>query len=227
MCLNTKRLLALVLALGLVALTQPGANDVALAQEAGTYMVKVTNLTGGQSFTPILAATHGGGASIFLAGTPASPELATLAEEGNFMPLKMALEGMSSVMAVQNSMGLTTPAVTADIMIMGGGDYDRLSLVSMLIPTNDTFFGVDTTLPAYGEVKVVYAYAYDAGTEMNDESCASIPGPHAECGGMGTHDAGGAGEGSITISNGVLGHGDFGRNYDWKNPVARITIYMQ
>ena len=223
--MNKKKITALVLALGLVALTQPGAGDVALAQEAGMYMVKITNLTPGQTFTPILAATHNGSASIFLPGTQASPELATLAEEGNFMPLKMALEGMSSVMAVQNTVGLTTPAVTRDIMIMGGGGYDRLSLVSMLIPTNDAFFGVDTMLPYDGGTKVVYGYAYDAGTEMNDESCASIPGPHPECGGMGTHDAGGAGEGAITISNGVLGHGDFGRDHDWKNPVVRITIY--
>ena len=225
--MNTKRLFALVLALGLVALTQPGANDVALAQAAGTYMVKVTNLTPAQSFTPILAATHSAGTSIFLAGTPASMGLESLAEEGRTMMLMTALEGMSSVMAVQQTEGLTTPAVTQEFMIMGGGDYDRLSVVSMLIPTNDAFFGVDTALPAYGETKTVYAYAYDAGTEMNDESCASIPGPHAECGGMGTHDAGGAGEGAITISNGVLGHGDFARSYDWKNPVARITIYMQ
>jgi hypothetical protein len=225
--MNTKRLFALVLALGLVALTQPGSNDVAQAQAAGTYMIKVTNLTPAQTFTPILAATHSADTSIFLAGTQASSQLETLAEEGNFMPLKMALEGMSSVMAVQNSMGLTTAAVTKEIAIMGGGGYDRLSIVSMLIPTNDAFFGVDTALPAYGETKTVYAYAYDAGTEMNDESCASIPGPHAECGGMGTHDAGGAGEGAITISNGVFGHGDFARSYDWKNPVARITIYMQ
>ncbi len=225
--MNTKRLFALVLALGLVALTQPGANDVALAQEAGTYMVKVTNLTPGQSFTPILAATHSGEMSIFLPGTQASMGLESLAEEGRTMMLEMALDGNSSVMAVEMTMGLTTPAVTKEITIMGGGGYDRLSLVSMLIPTNDAFFGVDTSLPAYGETKTVYAYAYDAGTEMNDESCASIPGPHAECGGMGTHDAGGAGEGAITISNGVLGHGDFDRSYDWKNPVARITIYMQ
>ena len=44
--MNTKRLFALVLALGLVALTQPGANDVALAQAAGTYMVKGLCLPG-------------------------------------------------------------------------------------------------------------------------------------------------------------------------------------
>jgi hypothetical protein len=224
--MNKKKITALVLALGLVALTQPGAGDVALAQEAGMYMVKITNLTPGQTFTPILAATHNGGASIFLPGTQASMGLESLAEEGRTMMLKMALESHASVMAVQNSMGLTTPAVTRDITIMGGGGYDRLSVVSMLIPTNDAFFGVDTSLPAYGETKVVYGYAYDAGTEMNDESCASIPGPHAECGGMGTHDAGGRGEGAITISNGILGHGDFSRDHDWKNPVARITIYM-
>jgi len=129
-------------------------------------------------------------------------------------------------MEVASTSGLTTPAVTRSLTLMGGGTYDRLSLAAMLIPTNDAFVGLDTALPVAGETKVVYAYAYDAGTEVNDELCASIPGPDfPECGGPGMGGSPGNGEGAIVISSGIRGIGDFASNRDWKNPVARITIY--
>mgnify|MGYP002849528141 CR=1 FL=1 len=193
---------------------------------SGSYEVKITNLTPAQSFTPVLAASHTSAASIFLAGTPASSELQAVAEGGDIAPLTALLNGMSTtVMDVEATADLTTPGVTASVTVMGGGTFDRLSLVSMLIPTNDTFVGVNTRLPMAGETKVVYAYAYDAGTEVNDELCASIPGPsYPECGGPGSGGSPGNGEGAVVISNGILGVGDFGRNRDWKNPVARITI---
>ena len=69
--------------------------------------------------------------------------------------------------------------------------------------------------------------AYDAGTEMNDEMCSSIPNPppgYPECEAPGAGNTIGMGEGAIVISSGIMGVGDFMRNRDWKNPVARITI---
>ena len=222
-----KRMMAaLALILGLAVLDQPASSGVALAQAGSTYEVKVTNLTPGQSLTPILAATHSAAMTIFLAGTASSSQLKTLAEEGNVAPLTSLLNSMpAAVMQVVSGAGLTTPGVTTTLSIMGGGTFDRLSIAAMLIPTNDTFVGVDTTLPADGALKVVYGFAYDAGTEVNDETCASIPGPsYVECGGPGTGGAPGNGEGAVVIGSGVRGIGDFGSDRDWKNPVARITI---
>lgn len=217
---------ALALVLGLVVLGQPAETGVALAQAGSTYTVNITNLTPGQSFTPILAATHSAAASVFLPGTTASAALGTLAETGDVAPLTALLTSMpAAVMQVVSGSGLTTPGVTTSLTIMGGGTFDRLSIAAMLIPTNDTFVGVNTALPADGNLKVVYGFAYDAGTEVNDETCASIPGPNfVECGGPGMGGAPGNGEGSVVISGGILGIGDFGSNRDWKNPVARITI---
>ena len=52
-----KRIMAAAaVGIGLVVVSQ-SINDTALAQTR-MYEVKVTNLTPGQSFTPILAATH-------------------------------------------------------------------------------------------------------------------------------------------------------------------------
>ena len=221
-----KRLAALILlALTLVVSGHPAGNPTVQAQSTGMYQVNITNLTPTQHFTPILAATHTAAVSIFLPGTAASAELQALAEGGDVAPLTALLTGNANVMDVQTAGGLHGPGATATVMVTGGAQFDRLSLAAMLIPTNDTFVGVDTWLPAAGETKVVYAYAYDAGTEINDELCASIPGPsYPECGGPGMGGSPGNGEGTIVISGGIKGGGDFGTNRDWKNPVARITI---
>ena len=221
-----KRMIAAAaLGIGLVVVGQP-VNDTALAQAGIMYEVKITNLTTRQSFTPILAATHTSSATIFLPGTSASSQLQELAEEGAVGPLTSLLNSMpAAVMDVVSSSGLTTPGVTTALSVRGGETFDRVSLAAMLIPTNDAFVGLDTALPNGSAPKVAYAYAYDAGTEQNDETCASIPGPnYPECGGPGMGGSPGNGEGAVVISNGIHGIGDFASDRDWKNPVARVTI---
>ena len=161
------RIVALALALGYAVLGQPATDATVHARAGDRYEVHITNVTPGQSFTPLLAVTHSAAASVFDAGTLASPELRMLAEGGDVAPLTSLLLGMpASVMEVVSSAGLTTPGVTTTLIIMGGGTYDRLSVAAMLIPTNDAFVGVNTALPLHGE-KVLFAYAWDAGTEGN------------------------------------------------------------
>jgi hypothetical protein len=192
----------------------------------GRYQVKITNLTNAQSFTPILTVTHSSGVTMFLPGTAASDELRTLAEEGNVAPLSMLLAATPGVADMVTSPGLLTRGVTADFEITATGSASWLSFTAMLIPTNDAFVGINTELPEGAEVKVVYAYAYDAGTERNDELCASIPGPSfSECGGPGGGAMVGGGEGAVTIHRGIQGVGDFeAATRDFNNPVARVTI---
>ena len=218
--------LALALAFGVVVspVIEPGA---AAQTWTGMWQVRVTNLTTGQYFTPVLAATHSADAMVFAPGMQASAELQALAEGGDVMPLRMALEGMSSVMAVETGMGLMPPGGMYEFLITGGSMHRYLSLAAMLIPTNDAFVGISMMeLPVTPGMRMVYAYAYDAGTEMNAETCGTIPGPnYPECGGPGGHGHAGMGEGYISIHNGINGVGDFGQDRDWKNPVAMITIH--
>ena len=49
-----------------------GIGGAALADEGSAYEITITNLTRGQVFTPILAATHRPGVAIFTPGGPAS-----------------------------------------------------------------------------------------------------------------------------------------------------------
>ena len=200
-------------------------NDPVRAQGEGVYRVKITNVTNAQSFTPTLAVTHSAAVRTFAAGTAATPELKAQAESGATGPLAALMASTAGVGDIVMTEGLLTRGVTTEFEITGSPG-ERLSLTAMLIPTNDAFFGVNTALPAYGEVKVVGANAYDAGTEKNDELCASIPGPSfTECGGPGGGAEVGGGEGAVTIHRGIQGVGDFDASVrDWRNPVARVTI---
>jgi hypothetical protein len=217
------------LLLGLPAL--PASAAVASPQQhaqTARYEVTITNLTVGQQFTPFLLTTHNTSVSLFDLGTPASSQLRALAEEGNTTPLADLLHATPGVRKVVVGSGLTNPGQTVSFDI-DAGYFDRISLAAMLIPTNDSFVAVDgAELPFLGfrhEV-TLYAPAYDAGTESNDELCASIPGPFfAECGGPGGGAQVGGGAGFVHISSGVHGVGDLAPALrDWRNPVAKIVI---
>lgn len=197
------------------------------AASALGYDVTVTNLTRGQQFTPILVASHKAGVRLFDLGSPASSQLKTLAEEGNVAPMTALLLGNPDVLDVVNSGALLNPGQSVTQRVRTGGGFDHVSIAAMLIPTNDGFFAVnDATGPSGQQTITVFSPAYDAGTERNDETCASIPGPFfAECGGPGSGGAPGGGEGYVHIHAGIHGIGDLDPALrDWRNPVARITI---
>jgi hypothetical protein len=188
------------------------------------YEVTVTNITRGESFTPSLVATHRDGVRLFASGAAASPELASLAEGGDTAPLAGLLEASGDVAAVATSEGLLTPGQSVTIPIETRGKARQLSLAAMLIPTNDAFVGVTgVELPRRrGSTASYTAPAYDAGSEPNDEDCANIPGP--ACGGEGG-SPGASGEGYVHVHAGIHGIADLpSATYDWRNPVARISI---
>lgn len=200
---------------------------VAGAVAAAEYEVTVTNLTRGQQFTPILVASHRAGVRLFDLGHAATPQLKTLAEEGNVVPMTMLLLGNRDVLAVVNSGALLNPGHSVTQRLDTRGDFDHVSVAAMLIPTNDAFFAVNAVEGPNGQQTLtLFSPAYDAGSERNDETCASIPGPQfIECGGPGGGAAPGGGEGYVHIHAGIHGIGDLGPALrDWRNPVAQITI---
>lgn len=211
--------LAIVLAMGA---------STASAQDSwtGRWEVQVTNLTTNQVMTPFLVVSHSHEAMLFTPGMPASEGLEALAEGGDTMPLQMALGGMASVMSIETSMGMTPPGKSATVQINGSGMHRYLSVASMLVPTNDAFVAATIELPVMPGATMIYANAWDAGTEANDESCEHIPGRAMwpECEDADSHPEHAHGEGFVTIHNGITGVGDFGPDRDWKNPVAMIRV---
>lgn len=182
------------------------------------YEVTVTNLSKGAVLTPVLVATTPSGESFFTPGGVASAALEIIAESGNSAPLEMSLDAYDSA-----SLGFIEPGQSDSTVVATRGQYRALSVASMVIPTNDTFIALNGVDGPRGNKSVTFwVPAWDAGTELNDELCASLPGPG--CGG----DPGPAsdnGEGHIYISNGIRGVGDIDADLrDWNNPVASITV---
>ncbi len=185
------------------------------------YEVTITNITRGAFFTPILVASHRSGVSLFTLGQPASDELAILAEGGDVEPLAQTLRANPRVLDVADSGGLLMPGQSVTVRVAARA-ADRISLAAMILPTNDGFIALNgMEVPRFGSL-TVRVPGYDAGSEPNDELCASIPGP--QCGGEGNSPTAG-GEGFVHIHAGIHGIADLKPElYDWRNPMASVTI---
>ncbi len=175
----------------------------------------------------IHVASHKSGVGLFELGSPASAQLKTMAEEGNVAPLTASLLANPEVLDVVNSGELLDPGKSVTQRVRTHGRFDNVSVAAMLSPTNDGFFALNDAEGPNGHHAIThFSPAYDSGTERNDETCASIPGPNfVECGGPGGGGAPGGGEGFVHIHAGIHGIGDIEPAIrDWRNPVARITI---
>lgn len=216
------KLSTISLAASLIFSTVSAAHADRYYHSSPQYKVTITNITKGQSFTPILAATHSSKVSLFSLGEPASAELGQIAEGGNIAPLNEQLSNSNSVGTTTASEGLLMPGQSVELMLDASYRYRKLSFAAMLLPTNDTIVAINgVNLPSRG-TKSVFASAYDAGTETNDEMCSSIPGP--TCGGV-PFSPEDEGEGYVYISSGIHGIGDLeSSQYDWRGKVAKVVI---
>lgn len=223
-----RKISSVTMGLVMVSVSLVAAPTFADGDDGREYAVTVTNTTNDLQFTPLLVASHKKGVSLFTLGDAASPELATLAEEGDTTPLTALLYADPRVNEVKTVGPLLAPGDSRTVHILVREPFDHVSVAAMLIPTNDGFFAVNgVTVPHGRRVLTVYSPAYDSGSEVNDEACASIPGPSfAECGGPGTGGAPSGGEeGFVHIHRGIQGVGDMNASErDWRNPVAQITI---
>lgn len=199
-----------------------------------TYEVTITNITRGQTFTPQLVVTHNRNIQLFELGLPSSLELEILAEDGNTQPLTDVLNGLGNkVGSVTTIAGLLPPGESISTKVTANPFRQPvISMAAMLIPTNDTFVALDSMRLPFRGKKTRLLKAYDAGTELNDQNCANMPGPR--CGGEGFSPGPNDGdEGYVYIGNGFHELGiadDLGNEilrplvYDWRNPVAKITV---
>ena len=184
------------------------------------FEVTVTNVTKGQSFTPIMVASTRKGDQIFRLGDMASAGLEKMAETGDLTDLIASLDAFD--VSDSSFLPFLDPGESVTQVVATRGRYTNVTVAAMLVPTNDTFFAVNGRPGPRGNKTITrISVAYDAGTETNDELCISLPGPG--CG----PDPGGpsVGEGYVYISNGIHGVGDLPEDLrDFNNPVAVITI---
>lgn len=163
----------------------------------GAYSVSVTNLTHGQPMAPSAIIVHEPGYNLFMAGQPSTLGLENLAEGGSPAMLIGEAQNDLAFLDAVNSDGINGPGGTTDIITVLVPELDmdnvKLSLATMLVDTNDAFAGVnakDISNMAIGETRVFIAPVWDAGTEANTETAATMPGPAASAEGGGGAAAG-------------------------------------
>lgn len=189
-----------------------------------TQKVTITNIMPYEILSPPLVIAHDRDFTAFKPGQPASPELEALAEDGNAAPLAEMADMYNAVTAAIVSDGPIMPgqSVTIEINAAAG---DRITVLAMLIHTNDGF--MTATLPARvipnfkaanpHTTSMAYADVFDAGTEANSESCTDIPG----CGGSESPEDE---VNFVHAHRGIQGIAEISGNYDWRGPVATVTV---
>ncbi len=202
------------------------SSSSSLASGKATYHVTITNITNAIVFTPILVASHRKPISLFELGSPASEDLSTVAESGDTGPMMATLDNDPEIVDVQSSGAALAPGESVTVIVRAGHGAKRISVVSMLLPTNDGFFALDSVRVPRHRSATYFSPGYDSGSEFNDESCAnSIPGPPGLCGGEGVSAEADTDEGYVHIHRGMHGIADLeASTYDWRNPVAKITV---
>ena len=239
-----RRTLSISLAAMLLALIA-GAALPAGAQSArpSSFRVTITNLAEGQPLTPPVVALHKANVDIFTVGEAASFEVKEIAENGNNAPLLGVLGSLNAVadFAEGTTGPLVPPGTPGDAMFDQSVEFELapepgsrfLSVVSMLICTNDGFSGVDSIhVPkAVGETVTHLANAYEAGTEANTEDLRDMVPPCQDL--MGVTGGPGTGQSDPALAqNSVIQHhsGITGRRdlipevHGWTDPVMRIEI---
>jgi hypothetical protein len=221
-----KRFLALA---AIVAVAGGLLTAGALAGDEGTRVWRVTiqNLTppgagapGSQPLSPPLFVVHSRSVDVWSVGGIVSNPVAAIAEDANNAPAESALAELRGVRDVFTGAGGPIPSGTSrTYTVETKGKYNRLSVVTMLVNTNDAFTGLDS-YRLRGREAVVRKVAYDAGSERNNELAAYIPGPC--CGHPFVRDPEGA---LIRMHPGIAGVGDLDPAvYGWEGAVAKITI---
>lgn len=212
------------------------------------FNVQITNLSNGIFFTPFLVVAHPVGTSLFDVGQPASASLQAMAEGGDISGLSADAQAMGATVAENPAMGLLAPATSTNVDLnTDGTSNDRLTVLAMLLPTNDAFAGLNAiAIPTTPGTYVYDVPAYDAGTEANDEllvagagGAPGVPGMPGDPGGTtgmsGTGAASADANPNVHIHRGSLGDTDLtGGSSDldiqvhrWLNPIIRVVITVQ
>lgn len=229
-----KTMLALVMSGGLLT------GGPLLAQEIS---LSITNLTNATYFTPLLVAAHNRRTDLFEPGVAASDNLQAMAEGGNISGLIDDVIASGGDYVADPAGGLLAPGATAEAVIeLENRRNRRLSVVGMLLPTNDGFVGLDSVkIPRHRGTYTYYLQGYDAGTEANDEIVNGGGAPNTP--GIPADPGGNAGSGGVSVvgpdhnptvhlHRGVIGDDDpaggpsdlNARVHTWQGPVAKVVI---
>lgn len=221
---------------------------IGTAAQAQSLSISIQNITSGIYFTPFLVSAHNAQAHLYQLGYPASAHLQAMAEGGDISGLASDLDVLNADQVSNPAEGLLAPGATVDNIMLDLSDgNNKLSIVAMLLPTNDGFVGLDSwSIPTEAGTYTFYLNGYDAGTEANNELINSEEGGMPGVLGIPAAPGGDAGSGgmgvttletntNVHIHRGVLGDYDpMGGKSDldasihrWLNPIAKVTVIVE
>jgi len=198
-----------------------------------SYSVTVTNANNNQVLSSPIAIVHDPSVAFWQVGMAASDELAGVAEDADATALMTMLDGMlgDDVDSYDMADANLAPGASTTLEVDAESGCRVLTLISMLVTTNDAFIGINSTplrgcgVPTGGFAGngwVVVPRVYDAGSEENSELCSEIPGP--PCGSHFVRNTDGA-EGFVHFHAGIAGVGDLDpATTDWRDSVASVWI---
>ena len=219
----------------------------AASAHAITVKVKVENVSAsdGLWFTPVFFGFHDGSFDTFDPGLPAPTAIEAVAEQGDASGLVAAISGTAgakSNVLMQDGSGappgvLFAPGESNYFTIDLDSMYNRyLSFASMLLPSNDAFFGNDMptdyelfdihgNFKGYQEINLFGSSIWDAGTELNDFMGA----PFSPLGGVSTDTMGSVsllGQAGLDAFNGAAQAtgNNLSSSLMASDPIARISI---
>ena len=150
------------------------------APSAGSVTFMFTNTSGAQPMTPPVVALHNApgsenGIRLFEVGQPAIGEIVQIAENGNNDPLVAVAQGQIGAGTVSaagvafpdpENPGPLTPGATASLTLDVESPDQVMTIVSMVVCTNDGFSGIDSQ-PIPEASETITMPIYDAGSETN------------------------------------------------------------
>jgi len=214
---------------------------------SATIDIEVTNVTHNIYFTPLLITAHPVVDHLFQPGVAANASLQAMAEGGDISLLLTDVGGADADTVDNPAAGLLAPGQTTTSSLDTAAGNTQLSLVGMLLPTNDGFVGLDSlTIPTAPGTYVYQLNGYDAGTEGNDELINTVNGGVPGTPGIPADPTGLAGTGgsgvAATDANPVVhihrnnlgdtdpagGASDLdSTEHRWLNPVAQLRLTVQ
>ena len=219
---------------GLNAPAPPSPPPVANAR----FEVRVTNLTLAQPLSPVAVMLHRAGFNSFVDGEAASLALEMMAEGGSNTDVLGEVAAAAEHLASGSTSGPVAPRSASDVVSLSLPsnrlDDVRLSVVTMLVHTNDAFSGTnanDVSNMKVGESITFTGPTWDAGTEANDELGTRMPGP--DFGGEGFNAARDDRINRVRFHQGVVTSASAAsglrtssllERHRFDNPTTRITI---
>ncbi len=220
---------AIPILLGALLAVLAGCNDSNGSSGNGrSFEITVDNLTSGQPLSPVAVILHRDGYQAFTPGEAATVSLEKLAEGGDNSELLAEARAATPVLVTAAGSAALGPGEGERFSLTAAGSDIRLTLVGMLVNSNDGFAalnGVDLGDLAPGESRVLHGLAYDAGTEANTETAATVPGQAGEGfnASRDDRDKVGVHPGIVSMDDGLAGSA-LGAGQRFDNPVIRVSV---